>query len=149
MVKKVKNLVKKYKEIITYVIVGGMTTLVNWAVYFLLAHPLGVNVSTANTLSVIIAVAFAFFANKIFVFRSKTDTKIAFFREMLLFGASRLVSALVEIFGLIPIMKLLEYIDFSFVENYRDMASKVFISVFIIVLNFVFSKFIVFRKKKK
>jgi putative flippase GtrA len=147
--KKIKELLKTHKEIITYVFVGGMTTLVNWTVFISLTKIADVNDNIANIISVIIAVTFAFFANKFFVFHSKTDTKMAFFREMVLFGASRLVSALVEIFGFMLIIKMLEYVDFSLIENHRGMASKVFISVFIIILNYVLSKFIVFRKSKK
>jgi putative flippase GtrA len=149
MVKKVKNLVKKYKEIITYVIVGGMTTLVNWAVYFSLFKLVGLDDDLANVISIVVAVTFAFFANKFFVFRSKTTTAIAFFREMLLFGASRFVSALFEVFGYMFLKYLLSFIDISFVQEHQEIASKILISVVIIVLNYVLSKFIVFRKKKK
>ncbi|MDR0984346.1 MAG: GtrA family protein [Ruminococcus sp.] len=146
---KIINLIKEHREILIYVIVGGMTTLVSWATHISLFKFAGMNDNVSNIISIIVAVTFAFFANKIFVFRSKTETKTALFREMVLFGASRLVSAIVEVFGYIFMKFLIGYVNISLIKENPEIAAKILIGVVIIILNYVLSKFIVFRKKKE
>ena len=73
--KKIKLLYKKYKEIINYIIVGGMTTVVGLGIYYILVisvlDPLKpVELQIANICSWIGAVAFAYFTNRKFVFES-------------------------------------------------------------------------------
>jgi putative flippase GtrA len=133
--KKIINLYKKYEEIINYLIVGGMTTLVSIVIYALFTKCFHVNYMIANVISWVISVLFAYVTNRIFVFKSKSENIIL---EIYQFFKYRVFSFLIEI--------LLMYI---FVEliNIDDMISKVIVQVIVIVLNYVFSKLFVFKKE--
>ena len=133
--KRIINLYKKYEEIINYLIVGGMTTLVSIVVYALFVKCFHVNYMLANVISWIISVLFAYITNRIFVFKSKSENIVL---EIYQFFKYRIFSFLIEI--------LLMYI---FVEliNIDDMISKVIVQVIVIVLNYIFSKLFVFKKE--
>ena len=133
--KKIVGLYKKYEEIINYLIVGGMTTLVSISIYALFTKCFHVNYMIANVISWVISVLFAYVTNRIFVFKSKSENIIL---EIYQFFKYRVFSFLIEI--------LLIYI---FVEliNIDDMISKVIVQVIVIVLNYVFSKLFVFKKE--
>ena len=64
------KLIKKYKEVIMYLVFGVLTTLVNWICYALLTKK-GINMNVSNVIAWIVAVLFAFITNKLFVFESK------------------------------------------------------------------------------
>ena len=72
---KIKELYNKYKEILMYLIFGGLTTLVNIIGYFLLARVCKIDTVVSTVLALIISILFAYVTNKIFVFESKTNTK--------------------------------------------------------------------------
>lgn len=130
------NLYKKYKEIIDYVIVGALTTFVSIASYWVLR--LIINNYMVNTIiSWICAVLFAFFANRKYVFRSKSE-KI--FDEFSKFVGCRLLTLGMEI--------VLMYVFVSLFKI-NDMIAKIILQVIILILNYVFSKFFVFVKTKK
>lgn len=130
------NLYKKYKEIIDYVIVGALTTFVSIASYWVLR--LIINNYMINTIiSWICAVLFAFFANRKYVFRSKSE-KI--FDEFSKFVGCRLLTLGMEI--------VLMYVFVSLFKI-NDMIAKIILQVIILILNYVFSKFFVFVKTKK
>lgn len=133
--KKIVGLYKKYEEIINYLIVGGMTTLVSICIYALFTKCFHVNYMIANVISWIISVLFAYITNRIFVFKSKSENIVL---EIYQFFKYRIFSFIIEI--------LLMYI---FVEliNIDDMISKVIVQVIVIVLNYVFSKLFVFKKE--
>lgn len=132
--KKIINLYKKYEEIINYLIVGGMTTLVSIVIYAICTKGFHINYMISNVISWIISVLFAYVTNRIFVFKSKSENITL---EIYQFFKYRVFSFLIEI--------LLMYI---FVEliNIDDMISKVIVQVIVIVLNYVFSKLFVFKK---
>ena len=133
--KKIIDLYKKYEEIINYLIVGGMTTLVSISIYALFTKCFHVNYMIANVISWIISVLFAYITNRIFVFKSKSENIVL---EIYQFFKYRIFSFLIEI--------LLMYI---FVEliNIDDMISKVIVQIIVIVFNYVFSKLFVFKKE--
>ncbi len=133
--KKILNLYKKYEEIINYLIVGGMTTLVSIVIYALCTKAFHINYMIANVISWIISVLFAYVTNRIFVFKSKSDN---IFLEVYQFFKYRVISLGIEL--------LLMYV---FVEliNIDDMISKIIVQVIVIVLNYVFSKLFVFKKE--
>lgn len=66
-----KKFWNKYKEIITYIIFGVLTTLVSWGSYALFVNLMSMSVFLGNLLSWICAVAFAYVTNKLWVFDSK------------------------------------------------------------------------------
>ena len=135
---KIIDLVKKYKEIILYLIVGAMTTAISFLVQWLFTDIVVLPyVFLATVIAWLVSVLFAFFANKIVVFERKE--KKGFFVELALFYASRSFTGLLEV-GII----------FVFVDliGFNDWVIKIIASVIIIILNYVLSKFVVFKRKK-
>lgn len=143
MIKYVKALLVKYRELIIYGIVGVITTIVNWGASFLLeATVLDSSVPLQNTIINVIAwiaaVIISFPLNRKWVFQSKNP---AWFHEFLGFTASRVTTLLIEELIMLLCVNLIG-LDFRI--------SKVFIaSVLVIILNYVFSKLLVFRKGQK
>ncbi len=136
---KIIDLIKKYKEIILYLIVGVLTTAISFFVQWIFKDVIVLPYAfIATTIAWVVSVLFAFFANKLIVFESKE--KKGFFIELVLFYGSRLLTGLVEI----GVMAL--FVD---VLSLSYWAVKIVINIVIIVLNYILSKFIVFRKNKK
>ena len=143
---KLKSLLLKYREPISYLFFGGLTTVVSWASYALFAGPLGLGVMPANILSWVCAVSFAFVTNKLWVFRSKSWAWPGWLREAGAFFAGRLFSGAVEIAGLPLLMAAgLDQTLFG-VEGF---AANMVVTVVVIVLNYFLSKFFAFRKHNR
>lgn len=158
-----KELFIKYKETIMYLIVGGLVTVVNWGCFAILSRvfedvePLVKNawiltwilsgVGIANIISWIISVAFAFVTNKIYVFESLSWEKNLVIKEVTLFVSSRLFTGLFEIIG-VPFLVENVGLD-GVVFGVKGMGVKIFISIFVIILNYVFSKLLIFKKTDK
>ena len=140
MIETIKKLLVKYRELIVYVIVGGITTVINWGVSFLLdAFVFDSSVPLQNTIINVIAwsvaVVASFPMNRKWVFQSKNPNWVG---EFFGFTASRLTTL-----GIEELVMLLCVNVFGI--SFR--ISKVFIaSVLVIILNYVFSKILVFRK---
>jgi len=150
--KKIKELIIKYRELITYVVFGVLTTLVNWAVYTVLvfALPDGMQESAKLTLSNAAAwvagVLFAFITNKIWVFESKSFKPAVLIKELFSFVAARAATGVLEIFGVPLLVKIgLNQTVFGI----DGAIAKAVVSVAVVILNYVFSKLIVFKKKKE
>ena len=134
-----KDLYIKYREIISYLIVGGLTTVVSLVTYYACVltvldpnHP--IELQCANILSWIAAVAFAYVTNRRFVFQSKNKHML---REAGAFVASR-VSTLVMDMALMFVMVTL--------GGLNDKIAKLAVQVVVTVANYVLSKFFVFHK---
>ena len=84
-----KQLFVKYRELILYVFFGGLTTLVNWGLYWLLANPLGVPYLWATAIAQIASILFAYVTNRIWVFQSKARGFREVSLEMLRFFGAR------------------------------------------------------------
>lgn len=149
----VKRMFNKHKEIIMYLIFGVLTTVVSWGSYALLEKAfsaaivdVNVLVAVANVLSWVIAVLFAYITNKLFVFESKSFKPTTLFKEMGLFVGSRLASGAVEWVG----VPLLVWIGLNqTIFGVEGMLAKVIVSIIVVILNYILSKLIVFRKEKK
>lgn len=139
------NQIKKYREIILYVIFGDATTAVNWIVYTVCIKVFSLEMTLSNALAWIIAVLFAFVTNKIFVFESKDKSLGTILKEGVSFFGSRVATGVLEIF--LPTLLFKIGLDQSFL-GIDGFWAKAFVSVLVIILNYVFSKLIVFRKKK-
>lgn len=139
------DLIKKYKEIILYVIFGAATTAINWIVYTVCIKVFSIEMTLSNALAWIIAVLFAFVTNKIFVFESKDKSLGTILKEGVSFFGSRVATGVLEIF--LPTLLFKIGLDQSFL-GIDGFWAKAFVSVLVIILNYVFSKLIVFRKKK-
>ena len=136
-------LFKKHKEIIMYLIFGGLTTLVSLVSYSLFVSLLPVGITVASAISWVIAVSFAFITNKLYVFESKSGNIKILLREALSFLAARLISGIVEIF----LPELLFKIGLSFsLFGVKGLIAKIIVNVIVIIMNYVFSKLFVFKK---
>lgn len=124
----------KNEELWNYLIVGGLTTLVSIGSYALFTKVFNIYYITSNILSWILAVVFAYFTNRWFVFRSNNKNKI---REFIKFSGSRVVTLLIET-GILFVLIDLIYAD--------EVISKVIGQIVVFILNYVISKLIVFNK---
>lgn len=136
---KIIELYKKHKEIINYILVGGMTTVVSMAIFYgstwtFLDGNDAFQLQVANVISWIGAVVFAYVTNRIFVFESK-NPKIL--KEMATFVSSRVLTLLLDM----GTMWL-----FSTALNINYIISKIFAMVLVTVGNYVISKVLVFKK---
>ncbi len=149
----IKNLIIKYKELIIYGIFGVGTTLVNFLTYKLCNMLLGVEYYlVSNIIAWFVSVIFAYVTNKLFVFESKSWNVRVVAKEVPSFFAARVFSFLVEEAGLFLLVDILGMEDFGVdILGFTisgNMISKVILAVVVVVLNYFFSKFVVFRKKK-
>lgn len=134
----IKKLFEKYEEIILYIIVGVCTMAVSLVSYYILANPLQIYYQTANIVSWILAVAFAYVTNKRYVFKSKYAGAGNTFKEAGSFVSSRIASLAVEIISMYFFVQICK-ID--------DNIVKLMNQVLVTVLNYIFSKFWVFKKQ--
>lgn len=130
-------ILKKHRETILYLFFGAFTTLVNIVSYLFFTRVILFNFMVANALAWILAVLFAYVTNKFFVFESKRIEIRFVFKEFLSFVSFRLLSVVVEML----IMYVM--IDLLFVN---DVIVKIFTNIVVIVLNYLFSKMIIFKK---
>lgn len=133
---KIFDLYKKYKEIINYLIVGALTTLVSIIIYFICSRLLHINYMISNVISWVGSVLFAYITNKKFVFMSKCSSNKEVIREIYQFFKYRVLSFVIDVFLMYVFVELF---------NIDDMISKVIVQVVVIVLNYVFSKLFVFK----
>ena len=133
-------LYKKFEEIVNYLIVGVLTTIVSWAAYALCKLVMDVDNAVMMQIAVIIrwvaGVVFGYFTNRRFVFKSKNPDML---KEAAGFASSRLVTLFLDMF----VMWLLPTIF-----HVNDWIATFISAVLVTVMNYIFSKFIVFRKKK-
>lgn len=131
-------LFQKYRAVITYLFFGGITTLVNLVAYWFCFYQLNLGNDPSVVLALAIAILVAFLTNKPFVFESHDWSPKVLFPEAFSFFSCRigtgvmeylLMHLLVEVLGLFP------------------MLMKLLVNILVIVLNYVFSKLLVFRKK--
>lgn len=146
------------KEILMYLIFGVLTTIVSWGTYTVFVNACKMSVFWANFVSWVCAVTFAYITNKLWVFESKSwDLKFVA-KEAASFFASRGVTGVIEIVCVPLLVKtsfdnlfftLFEKTGLSLKVLFTDgIYSKVAVSFIIIILNYVFSKLIVFKDKK-
>ena len=152
--KTIKNLIIEYKELIIYVIFGVCTTLVNFLTYKLFNVILGEKFYlVSNIVAWFVSVVFAYVSNKLFVFESKSWELKLVLKEVSSFFAARVFSFLVEEAGLFLLVDIVGMKDFSFeIFGFAlsgNMISKVALAVVVVVMNYFFSKFVIFRKKDK
>ena len=138
---KIKEQYFKYKEIINYLVFGGLATVVNFVTYFIVARLMGIDEVLSSGISWFFSVLFAYITNKLFVFESKTDGIKAVLIEMGSFFLARIVSGILCDVGTFAIMVK--------VFNINDLFAKVVTQIMVVIVNYIFSKLIIFRKKNK
>ncbi|MBR3645620.1 MAG: GtrA family protein [Lachnospiraceae bacterium] len=157
---------EKSREIIMYLIVGGATTVVSWVTYAIAESNLdagkfiskfiktfthlkisstSIEIFLAGIISWIIAVLFAYFTNKIFVFESKNWKPDYVLDEIFLFVSSRLATGAFEII-MVPILVAIGLNQTIF--GIEGFLSKIVVSVFVVIANYVLSKLYVFNREE-
>lgn len=140
-VNKIKDMIKKIlsdKEMIRYLIIGVLTTVVNYAAYWVSTRLFGADELTANWIAWVAAVAFAYVTNKLYVFESHVSSFKALALEIFNFVLARVVSLFADqaiIWLMVKKMGL------------YDMLCKLVSNVVVIVMNYIFSKLVIFKKR--
>ena len=168
----IKKLFDKYREIIMYLIFGFATTVIAFLSYLIFEMVIptisfwGITIehtTTANVLSWICAVLFAYITNKIWVFESKSWKPSVISKELMLFLSSRIATGFVEWFGLPLILKIGESCASNGADGFfakifiwlsqplfgsEGLIAKIAVSVIVVILNYIFSKLLIFKRKK-
>lgn len=125
-------------QLVRYISFGVCTTLVNIVAYYLFAHCLGLSTSSSTIVSWVISVAFAYVTNKLWVFDSKSWQLRPLLREALSFYVCRLLTGALDLGIMLLTVNLL---------HWNDMLMKVLSNILVIILNFVASRALVFRRR--
>ena len=147
MINKIKELMIKYRELIVYLIVGVLTTIVSWAAYgvskfFLDVENNAFQMQVAVIIRWVAGVLFAYVTNRKYVFLSKNPNIL---KEFTAFTASRVITLFTDMF----VMWILPPVLVSWKVPYADWVATFISAVIVTVLNYIFSKLMVFRKKKE
>ena len=134
-----KAWLNKKKELVMYLVFGVLTTLVNYLVYFTANRIFRIHYLPANGLAWVIAVLFAYYTNRRWVFSSRAEGRFQKVLEFVTFVGGRVFSLLVDMLIMFVGIDLLGLAD-------RDFWVKTVAQVFVIVLNYLISKFFVFQK---
>lgn len=145
---RIKRLFNKYREMIAYVFFGGVTTVVNVVAYNAMAA-LGLSTGVANGIAWVLSVLVAYFTNRVWVFHSKNRGMDAV-KEFASFVGCRVGSGLLDegimIFGV-------DWLGPRVVTpagmGLWRLGVKVFSNIIVMILNYIFSKLFIFRKKEK
>ena len=137
MIDKIRALIVKYWDILTYLVFGVLTTVVNYIVYLPLYNLMGMSATVANAIAWVAAVAFAYLTNKPFVFRSHDWSLKTVVPELTRFVSCRIGSGLAETLILLITVDIL---------GWNGNLWKLLTSVLVVVLNYVASKLFVFKK---
>lgn len=136
--KELADLYRNHREGWRYLIFGVLATVVNIAVYTMVFYTAHIDNAISNVIAWVVAAVFAYLTNKFMVFVSKVDTKKALLREITSFFSCRLFTLLID-----------EIIMVVSVDNFGLPAfiMKVIANIVVIILNFILSKLIIFKKQ--
>lgn len=137
-----KNIINKIKKLlnsegIKYIIFGILTTFVNILSYLAL-NKIGILYIISNSIAFILSIIFAFITNKIYVFNSKTLKLNDVIREGVTFLCSRLATFVIDTVLMILLIEML---------SINDFIAKCIVNIIVIIINYILSKFIVFKEK--
>ena len=140
VMEKIKKIMGRYRELISYLIVGGLTTVVSLGTYYgctltVLDAAVPLQLQAANVLSWIAAVTFAYFTNRKYVFESRNQHML---KEAGAFYASRLSTLLMDMVLMFLMVTIL---------GWDDKIVKLIVQVVVTIANYVISKFFVFAAK--
>lgn len=127
-------MLQKYKSVVLYLVFGICTTVMNFSVYYICTRWLQLSVITANVVSWIVSVWFAYRTNAAYVFGKNRS-----FQSLLQFYAARLGTGLFDVVGL--------YVLTHFLFT-NDMITKLVLNVVVIILNYIISKYCIFGKMR-
>ena len=138
MIQKLRSLIKKYWDILTYLVFGVLTTVVNYAIYLPIFNFCGISAAVSNMIAWVGAVIFAFLTNKPFVFHSHDWSAKTTLPELIKFVSCRLASGVLE-----TVILFLAVDCMAWNGNIWKLVTQ----VLVIVINYVGSKLLVFRNK--
>lgn len=127
-------------EMISYLVFGVLTTVVNIAIFSVCHNSLCWSWELSNLLAWLLAVVFAFFTNKLFVFHSKSFAWKLFLFELISFFGARLLSLGVDMAGMWLCLDVIKM---------HSLLAKIIVNVFVILINYILSKLIIFSKKNE
>ncbi|MCL2747924.1 MAG: GtrA family protein [Oscillospiraceae bacterium] len=127
----------EFLRFVRYAAMGGLTTAVNLGVFVLLREALRWDQNLSNIIAVVVAVLFAYFTNKWFVFKTRCQNKRDLLREAASFFSGRAVTMAMEAGG---------FLLLDMLTGLPDFWKKAPVTVVAILLNYLFSKRFVFRK---
>ena len=138
MIQKIRTLIEKHWDIVSYLFFGVCTTIVNYLVYIPCYNLLGMSASVSNMVAWVVAVAFAYLTNKPFVFKSNDWSAQTVVPELTKFVGCRIGSGAAETLILFVAVDLL---------GWNGNIWKLLTQVMVVILNYIGSKLLVFRKK--
>ncbi len=139
MCRHLTEFLKKYRSVIIYLVFGVLTTLVNYFVYYPLYNVVKFSAAASNGISWLVAVIFAFFTNKSYVFKSKSWDKNVVVPEFIKFVGCRTLSGVAETAILYVVVDVL---------SGDGNLLKILTSILVIVFNYIAGKFLVFKNRK-
>ena len=138
MAEKIRGLIEKYWDIISYLFFGVCTTIVNYIIYLPCYNILGMSATVSNMIAWVVAVAFAYLTNKPFVFKSNDWSRQTVIPELTKFVGCRVGSGAAETLILLLAVDML---------GWNGNIWKLITQVMVVVLNYIGSKLLVFKKK--
>lgn len=135
---KIKEIISKFltKEVVLYIVFGILTTIVNLGSFYILANILHADENLANFIAILLAVLFAYFTNRKLVFNSTAIGFLKNFKEFCKFILGRSITMIIEWIGGVVL----------FTTPLPNIVSKLIVSVVVVILNFIISKFFTFKK---
>ena len=134
---RIKKLITKHKEFISYGFWGGVTTILHILLFWILTK-IGIKYYIANIITLITIKALAYIINKIFVFKTKCKNKIELLKEIIKYTFSRLFTMLIDYFGLILLVE-------AFKMN--ELIGKVIVLILVVIINYFLCKKYVYKKE--
>ena len=131
------NRKRQLKELILYGICGALTTILDIGIFWVLANIANLHYLAANAIAWILAITFSFLVNKYYVFESKSFGREVWVKEAAEFFGARGLSCVVDMGGMFLLVSIL-----GINKNY----AKLFINLVVIVINYILSKFWIFKK---
>jgi len=126
----------KSREVIVYIVVGALTTIVNFSVYTMLYYFLKIDITISNIISVIVSILFAYVMNKIFVFHSHCESLQELFGECTKFISARIITMIIEVGGVFLLVNIIGQDEFI---------GKLETQIIVLIGNYLISKFFVFK----
>lgn len=136
---RIKDIYSKYKDIIPYAFFGVLTTIINIVTYYVMAHFFGLTIMISTVFAWLLAVLFAYVTNRKWVFHSGADTTETIITEILSFFSCRVAT------GIVDWACMWVFVD---VLHFNDVVIKSMANVLVIVLNYIASKLLIFKRKE-
>jgi putative flippase GtrA len=127
----VEKFIRKYQDLIRYVLAGCCTTLFNLVTFTFAVKVIGMDVTISNIISVALSIIFAYIINRTFVFKSKTKKPSKIIIEAVKFISARFSTMLIEVGGVYLIVNILRQ---------NEILGKIETQVIVFLLNYIISK---------